>query len=158
MQESRSPAYINSYVKWPFRFDNPPGTEVMDRLCEAATPSCLYACCSSGPLPSQRPRGSMALDDWTTSEAPALLAHLSRAATEPGKAAPSSESGSAVAVYPRLVRDAVYTICGNRLRGLQFPVPAQPLQRGSAGTICLLGGARPLCLDEDAAALLLLFR
>lgn len=21
MQESRSPAYINSYVKWPFRFD-----------------------------------------------------------------------------------------------------------------------------------------
>lgn len=41
MQESRSPAYINSYVKWPFRFDNLPGTEVMDRLCVAVTPSCL---------------------------------------------------------------------------------------------------------------------
>lgn len=41
MQESRSPAYINSYVKWPFRFDNLPETEVMDGLCVAVTPSCL---------------------------------------------------------------------------------------------------------------------
>lgn len=46
MQESRSPAYIHSYVKWPFVFENLPGTEVMDRLCAAVTwmtsESCTY--------------------------------------------------------------------------------------------------------------------
>lgn len=57
-----------------------------------------------------------------------------------------------MAVYPRLVRDAVYTISGNRLRELQFSIQSQSLQRGSGGTICVFGAARPLCLDKDATA------
>lgn len=57
-----------------------------------------------------------------------------------------------MAVYPSLVRDAVYTICGNRLRELQFSMQSQPLQRGSVGAICMFGAARPLCLDTDATA------
>lgn len=57
-----------------------------------------------------------------------------------------------MAVYPRLVRDAVYTICGNRLRELQFSIQSQPLQRDSGGTICVFGAAGPLCLAKDANA------